>query len=71
MSAAPRSPAQQGAERGHDCRGDFFSTGVDLDLAHAADADLDGTFEATCMDTGEVLQVNGWLFVREEQVSGR
>ncbi|KQX19348.1 MULTISPECIES: hypothetical protein [unclassified Sphingomonas] len=32
-----------------------------LDVTFSADADLDGTFEAVCNDTGEILRINGWL----------
>lgn len=41
-----------------------------LDLAVADDADTDGTFEATCNDTGEKLTVHGWLIenIEEEPV---
>jgi hypothetical protein len=36
-----------------------------LEIECAADADLDGTFEATCLDTGERLKINGWLWTFE------
>jgi hypothetical protein len=37
-----------------------------LDLLVCPDADLDGTFRAWCVDTGEQLSVNGWLFIIED-----
>lgn len=39
-----------------------YSAVVDLVGEVADDADLDGTFELVCEDTGERLAVNGWLF---------
>jgi hypothetical protein len=66
LTATPaRSPEQLAIERDHGGRGFFTSSEVDLDLAYPAGADLDGRFDATCLDTGDRLQVNGWLFVRE------
>jgi hypothetical protein len=39
----------------------FISNGMyDLDVLVADDADLDGTFEAICIDTGDTLRINGW-----------
>ena len=32
-----------------------------LDVEVADDADMDGTFTAKCLDTGETLSINGWL----------
>lgn len=34
----------------------------DLTVWVRPDADLDGTFDAICDDTGERLRVNGWMF---------
>ena len=65
------TPEQLASERGHDRRGQFTSSEYDLELAYAADADLGDQFDATCMETGERLQVNGWLFVAEEADDGR
>lgn len=33
---------------------------TDLDVLVADDADLDGTFDAIDVETGELLRVNGW-----------
>ena len=38
-----------------------------LDLLVKPDADLDGTFEAYCRDEGDIIDVNGWLFVIEPE----
>ena len=54
------------AERGHLVRGHFHGGPYALHLAYAADADLDGRFEATCLDTGDLLKVNGWLYETED-----
>ena len=35
---------------------------LSFEVTCADNTDLDGTFEATCMETGELLQINGWLF---------
>jgi hypothetical protein len=36
-------------------------------LVQVADSqDLDCTFEAKCLDTGEMLTINGWCFTFEE-----
>jgi hypothetical protein len=61
-----RTPEDLAFERGHAERGSFSSAEYDLDLAYSASADLDDRFDATCMVTGERLQVSGWLFQREE-----
>lgn len=44
------------------------SSHVDLEgeVIDPENADLDGTFKLRCADTGEVLSVNGWLFIIEE-----
>ncbi len=39
-----------------------------LELEVADDADLDGQFEALCLDTGERLRVNGWMIENVEEV---
>jgi len=36
-----------------------------LSLAYSPDADLDGEFPAICLDTGERLNIQGWLFTHE------
>lgn len=41
---------------------DLTSSAYDLTVWVEAGADLDGTFEAICDDTGERLRVNGWMF---------
>jgi hypothetical protein len=41
------------------------SSMYDLDLLVKADTDLDDAFDAFCVDTGELLSVNGWLFLWE------
>lgn len=47
----------------------FMSDGTnDLDVTVADDADLDGTFEATCNDTGEILRINGWMISEIEEI---
>jgi hypothetical protein len=38
-----------------------FGDGSSLEVQAAADADLDSRFQATCLDTGESLWINGWL----------
>lgn len=37
-----------------------------LELRIPVDADLDGTFMAVCLETGETLSINGWLFTFED-----
>ena len=54
---------QQAMARGHTERADFEGGCYLLDLMFSPDAELDGEFTATCMDTGEVLQVYGWNFI--------
>lgn len=40
----------------------YMSNGVyDLDVLVDDDADLDGSFDAVCVETGETLRINGWL----------
>lgn len=51
--------------RGLTSRGQFDAGPYSLDLAFAPSADLDSTFEAVCLDTGETLQVHGWLFTHD------
>lgn len=36
-----------------------------LEILVKPDADLDGTFRAWCVDTGEFLALNGWLWIFE------
>lgn len=38
---------------------------VDLELLAKPDADLDGAFVAFDTDAGELIRVNGWLFIIE------
>ena len=48
----------------------YMSDGIaDLDVMVADDADLDGTFDAVCVDTGERLRVNGWLISDIEEIT--
>lgn len=53
---------QTAADRGHTLPILAESTEYDLDGWIAADADVDGVFEMTCSDTGDLLKVRGWLF---------
>jgi hypothetical protein len=39
-----------------------------LEVAVADDVDLDDAFEATCLDTGELLRINGWLMASVEEL---
>lgn len=58
--------AQQIADdRGHYQTGHFSSGEHDLHLAFAPNADIDGEFKATCLDTGDHLTVQGWLYTVE------
>ena len=41
---------------------DLTSTHYDLTVWVEADADLDGEFAAICDDTGERLNIHGWMF---------
>tara|TARA_R100001129_G_scaffold175946_1_gene149453 strand:+ start:426 stop:599 length:174 start_codon:yes stop_codon:yes gene_type:complete len=43
-----------------------FADGSSLEVSVAPDADLDGSFTATCNFTGEALTINGWLATRFE-----
>lgn len=48
----------------------FMTDGInDLDVFVSEDADLDGTFDAICADTGETLRVNGWLIAEIEEIA--
>lgn len=47
-----------------------FDDGTSLEVQAAADADLDGRFAATCLDTGEELWINGWLAITIEPLGG-
>ena len=40
--------------------------GGDLHVSIAPDADLDDTLLAYCHDEGEMIKLNGWLFIFEE-----
>lgn len=52
-------------DRGH-TRQAIFSAGChDLHLAYEPGAELDQLFVATCLDTGDKLEVNGWLYTVE------
>lgn len=46
--------------------GQFEGGEYSLHLAFAPDEDIDGAFEAMCLETGEMLLVSGWLFSFEE-----
>ena len=46
------------------------STGQVLTIGTVADDDdMDCCFVAVCMDTGEVIQINGWLVDRQEPLA--
>lgn len=48
----------------------FMSDGTnDLDVLVDENADLDGTFEAICVETGDRLRVNGWLISDIEEIA--
>lgn len=51
--------------RGLTSRGHFDAGPYSFDLTFSPSADLDSTFEAVCLDTGETLKVRGWLFTHE------
>lgn len=38
---------------------DMYDFEVEVD----DDVDLDGTFDALCVETGERLRINGWMFI--------
>lgn len=39
----------------------FISDGMtDFDVMVADDADLDGAFDAVCVESGERVRINGW-----------
>lgn len=61
------APINVALARGHRLTGRFVSAEADLYLAHKEDADIEGAFSATCLETGDALKVNGWLFEREDQ----
>jgi hypothetical protein len=46
----------------------YLATCSQYDLFIQADSsdDFDSTFEALCLDTGDMLTINGWLFTFEE-----
>ena len=45
--------------------------GADLNLAVAEDTDFDGRFQALCLETGDVLSVNGWNCYLHDDADGR
>ncbi|MGH8467035.1 MAG: hypothetical protein ACRER5_23075 [Pseudomonas sp.] len=45
--------------------GQFDAGPYSLTLAYPPDADLDGLFPALCLDTGEKLEIRGWLFTHD------
>lgn len=51
--------------RGHTASGEFHAADHSLSLAFAPLSDLDSVFAATCLDTGELLQVRGWHYEAE------
>ena len=58
----PASHLDTALARGHSLSIEAISSHHDLFGWIHPEADLDGTFEMTCEDTGELLAVNGWLF---------
>jgi len=38
----------------------------DLHIQVDSNVKLDSTFQALCLDTGETLTINGWMFTLEE-----
>ena len=40
----------------------------DLDVLVADDADMDGTFDAICIETGDMLRINGWQATAVEAI---
>lgn len=39
------------------------SSEYDFEVEVEDGVDLDGTFDAICVETGEHLRINGWLFI--------
>jgi hypothetical protein len=48
----------------------YIATCTQCDLFIQADSsvDFDSTFQSVCLDTGDILSINGWLFTFEEVV---
>lgn len=57
--------------RGHEVSAYLSAGGHDLHVAFAPGTDLDLSFEATCLDTGDRLTVNGWLYAAEPDEDGQ
>lgn len=57
-------------QRRHTAQGDFHGDGQTLRLAYPPFSDLDGIFAATCLETGELLHVRGWLYTAEVDEQG-
>lgn len=62
---ASRAAGVVAERRGHTVQALFYGGGYDLSLAYAPEAELDQVFTATCLETGERLEVRGWLFTVE------
>jgi hypothetical protein len=39
----------------------IYGDACDLHVTYSPDADLDGVFEAFCLDTQEAITINGWM----------
>lgn len=61
MSALPSPILERAEARGFTRHVEGSDSEADYRLAIAPDADLDGHFDAVCLDTGDTLIVNGWL----------
>ncbi len=47
----------------------LISSGLyDLDVLVPEDADLDGTFDAIDVESGDTLRINGWMIESIEEV---
>lgn len=66
-AAAPCPFEDEARKLGFTSAAIFDSSHCTLTVAFRPDADLDSAFEAMCLDTGEMLSVNGWLFGEAEQ----
>lgn len=65
MSVAFAHAKDLALDRGHTSRGYFVSSHNEFDLAYSPTADLDGWFEATCLETGHKVEINGPLYVKD------
>lgn len=66
MEDTMTKPEREAEKRAHTERGMFEAACHELFLAFHEDAELDGTFDATCLDSGELLRVNGWNYERKD-----